>query len=143
LSVIGRHKLEIKDEKTERVIFSMENMATFQYLGFNMTQRGVAIRGSSLARQWRKLKHSIYKTRKIGVAALDEGRSKQIFTKKLRRRFNPVGARNFSAYARRAAKAFGTKQIVRQVSRLERAADEAIRSLKKLRSDQADESEPK
>jgi hypothetical protein len=34
--------------------------------------------------------------------------------------------RNFSSYARRSAKAFGNKKIVRQVLRLERMIDTAL-----------------
>jgi hypothetical protein len=131
LAAVENHRLEIKDDKTERAVFDAANAEVFQYLGFNVTPSGATIRPSSLARQWRKLKHSIAKTRKTGAAAIAEGRSDKVFTKRLRRRFYPVGVRNFSAYARRAAKAFGSKQIVRQVARLERSADEAIRDLKK------------
>ena len=131
LATVKSQKLEIKDAKTERAVFGAAGPEVFQYLGFNVTPSGATIRPGSLARQWRKLKYSIAKTRKIGSAAIAEGRSKQVFTKRLRRRFYPVGVRNFSAYARRAAKAFGSKQIVRQVMRLERRADEAIRELKK------------
>jgi RNA-directed DNA polymerase len=129
-SVVG-HKLEIKDEKTERAVFDAAKPAVFQYLGFNVTPSGATIRPSSLARQWRKLKYSVAKTRKDGAVAIAEGRSDKVFTKRLRRRFYPVGVRNFSAYARRAAKAFESKRIARQVARLERKADEAIRDLNK------------
>ena len=131
LAAVASHKLEIKDEKTERVVFDAANPAVFQYLGFNVTPRGATIRPSSLARHWRKFKYSIAKTRKIGEEAIAEGRSDKVFTKRLRRRFYPVGVRNFSAYARRAARAFGSKKIARQVARLERCADEAIRDLNK------------
>ncbi len=34
-----------------------------------------------------------------------------------------MGVRNFSSYARRSAKAFGSKRIVRQVRRLERMVE--------------------
>ena len=131
LAAVERHKLEIKVEKTERAMFDAANPADFQYLGFNVTPSGATIRPSSLGRQWRKLKYSIAKTRKIGEAAIAEGRSDKVFAKRLRRRFSPVGVRNFSAYARRAANAFGSRKITRQVTRLERSADEAIRDLNK------------
>jgi RNA-directed DNA polymerase len=58
-------------------------------------------------------------------------RADKIYTKRLRKRFAPVGARNFSKYARRAAVAFGSKRIVRQVARLERMVDQAIREMNK------------
>jgi hypothetical protein len=41
----------------------------------------------------------------------------------------PVGARNFSSYARRSARVFGSKKIVRQVPRLERMIDKELRDL--------------
>jgi RNA-directed DNA polymerase len=130
MAAVATMKLEIKDEKTERAVFDGSGDAGFQYLGFNVTETGATIRPSSFARQWRKLKYSIKKTRKIGALAIEEGRADKIYTKRLRRRFYPVGVRNFSAYARRAAKAFGSNAIARQVRRLERYADEAIRDLK-------------
>jgi RNA-directed DNA polymerase len=120
------HKLTIKDEKKERALFHLMVPEVFQYLGFNISPNGVVIRPGSLARQWRKVKRGIRKTRKIGETAITKGNAGKIYTKRLRRRFSPVGARNFSAYARRAAKAFGCKKIIRQVLRLERMADQAI-----------------
>lgn len=87
LTAVADEKLEIKDEKTERAIFDVDNQQVFQYLGFNITPDGATIRPSSLARQWRKLKYSIAKTKKIGSLAIAEGRADKIFTKRLRRRF--------------------------------------------------------
>ena len=127
---VNLHKLEIKPEKTERVEFDAASPKAFQYLGFNISPDGATIRHNSLGRQWRKLKRGIRKARRDGELAIHEGRAVKIYTKKLRKRFSPVGVRNFSAYARNAAKAFGSKQIIRQVHRLERKADEAIRQLK-------------
>ncbi len=131
VTTMNAHKLVTNDEKTERAIFDAANSQVFQYLGFNLTPKRATIRPSSLARQWRKLKYSIAKTRKIAAKAIAEGRADKIYTKRLRRRFSPVGVRNFSAYARRAALAFGSRKIVQQVMRLEREADEAIRELTK------------
>ena len=129
--VIKSHRLELKTEKSERAVFDSGNQDVFQYLGFNISPQGAVIRPGSIARQWRKLRRSIARTKKKGVAAIAEGKASTIFTRKLRRRFQPVGVRNFSSYARKSAKAFGSKKIVRQVHRLERAADDAIRDLKK------------
>ena len=128
-AAIGQHKLEIKDEKTERAIFEPSSDDIFQYLGFNVSQNGAIIRPASLARQWRKAKRSIATTKRHGEEAIAAGTATKIFTKRLRRRFQPVGVRNFSKYARRSANAFGSKQIVRQVLRLERMVDKAIRDL--------------
>lgn len=130
-AVIAEHKLEIKDEKTERAEFGTGSDKSFQYLGFNMSKDGASIRPSSMARQWRKAKRAITTTSKIGKKAIAEGRANKIFTKKLRKRFAPVGARNFSKYARRAADAFGSKKIARQAMRLERMVDQAIREMEK------------
>jgi RNA-directed DNA polymerase len=43
----------------------------------------------------------------------------------------PMDAWNFSKYARRAADEFGSKKIVRQVMKLERMVDMAIRKMLK------------
>jgi RNA-directed DNA polymerase len=130
-AVIATHKLEVKDEKTERAMFGPGSDEIFQYLGFNVSPNGATIRPASLARQWRKAKRSIATTRRHGEAAIARGQATKIFTKRLRRRFQPVGVRNFSKYARRSAQAFGSRQIVRQVLRLERMVDQAIRELDK------------
>ena len=127
--VVASHKLEIKDEKTERAVFEPGSEGVFQYLGFNVSQEGALIRPSSLARQWRKAKRSIRTTKRIGEQAIAEGRATMIFTKRLRERFQPVGVRNFSKYARRAADAFRSKRITRQVMRLERMVDKSIREI--------------
>jgi RNA-directed DNA polymerase len=126
---VTAHKLEMKDEKTERVMFEAGSEDVFQYLGFNASQAGATIRPSSLARQWRKAKRGIRATKRAGQKAIASGKATKIFTRKLRKRFQPVGARNFSKYARRAADAFGSKKIVRQVLKLERMVDQAMRDL--------------
>ncbi len=124
------HKLEIKDEKTERALFEAGSRDVFHYLGFNVTQEGAVIRPSSLARQWRKARYAVKMTKARGFDAITKGKSTYISTKNLRRRFWPTGARNFSKYARRAADEFGSRAIVRQALRLERMVDQAIRDMK-------------
>ena len=111
------------------MVFDPHSPETFQYLGFNISTEGAVIRPGSLARQWRKARRSIARTKKVGTAALAAGNASKIYTKKLRKRFYPVGARNFSSYARRSAQAFGSKKIVRQVLRLERMIDRELRDL--------------
>lgn len=130
-SAVVAHKLEIKDAKTERALFEAGSEDIFQYLGFNVSKDGALIRPASLARQWRKARRAIKTTKRIGVEAITAGRADKIYTKRLWKRFAPVGARNFSKYARRAADAFGSKRIVRQVMRLERMVDRAIRDIEK------------
>jgi hypothetical protein len=127
--VLG-HKLSISKDKCERVDFGVSGHEAIQYLGFDISPDNALIRASSLSRQWRKLRRSIRKTKMIGEEAIGSGRSKIIYTKKLRKRFSPTGVRNFSSYARRSADVFDAKGIVKQVRRLELAADRAIRELK-------------
>lgn len=115
-SVVAAHGLEIKDEKTERAEFKPGSDDVFQYLGFNVSQAGALIRPSSLARLHRKAKRAIKTTKAKGRAAIASGKAKRISTKRLRQRFWPTGARNFSKYARRAAAEFGSKTIVRVTS---------------------------
>jgi hypothetical protein len=129
-NVISEHKLQIKDEKTERAFWEPGSSDVFQYLGFNISQSGAVIRPASLARQWRKAKRAIKRTEDRGRSAIASGKAKIISTKRLRQLFWPTGARNFSKYARRAASEFHSKGIVRQVMRLERMVDKSIRKLK-------------
>lgn len=129
--LVFAHKLEIKDEKTERALFEPGSTNAFQYLGFNVSQRGAVIRPSSLARQWRKARRAIRKTKEKGKAAIAAGAASKISTKRLRQRFWPTGARNFSKYARRASDAFESKRIVRQIMRFERMVDQEIRDINK------------
>jgi RNA-directed DNA polymerase len=130
-SSLAAHKLSLSTDKTEIVNFGTGPAATFQYLGFEMSPSGAVVRASSMSRQWRKLKRNIRRTKENGEKAIQDGTATKIFTKKLRKRFSPVGARNFSSYARRAANAFDSEKLVSQVRRLERAADVAIRNLNK------------
>lgn len=126
---VGNLKLTIKDEKTEKTVFDPSNPSSFQYLGFNVSPRGAVIRPGSIGRQWRKARRSLRRTAEVGRVAIAEGRASKVYTKKLRRRFSPVGLRNFSSYARRAAKSLKSKAIIRQVRRLERMVDEKIKAM--------------
>jgi RNA-directed DNA polymerase len=128
-SQLKEHRLNLNEDKSERLITGVGTSQAVQYLGFNISTEGAVIRPGSLARQWRKARRSIARTKKIGVAAIASGEASKIYTKKLRKRFYPVGVRNFSSYARRSAKAFGSKKIIRQVLRLERMIDEELRDL--------------
>ena len=128
---LKRHELKLATEKTDIQVFDPTHNGTFQYLGFNVSLDGAVIRPSSLARQWRKARRAIRNAESVGLAAIAEGKTDRIFVSKLRRRFSPVGSRNFSSYARRADKAFGSRKISRQVTRLERRIDAEIRALQK------------
>lgn len=126
---IVAHKLEIHPDKCDRVVFRPGNSRSFQYLGFDVSPDGTIIRPSSLGRQWRKLRKNIAKAKRRKASLQANGTLTLVHTKKLRRRFSPIGTRNFSLYARRAASSFGSEKIRRQVIRLEKAADQAIRAL--------------
>ncbi len=128
-SEIGKLKLNIKDEKTEKSLFDPAHPQSFQYLGFNVSPEGAVIRPGSLGRQWRKARRSLRRTEEMGRMAIAAGKAGKIYTKKLRRRFSPVGPRNFSSYARRAAKSLNSKAIIRQVRRLERMVDNSIKAM--------------
>lgn len=128
-ALLIQHRLCLQEAKTHRIVFDQTDPEVFQYLGFSISPVGAVIRPSSLARQGRKLKRGVARIAGKGAQAIAEGKAKKIYTKKLRKRFSPVGARNFSAYARRADQAFGSKKISRQVRKLERRADCAIRDL--------------
>lgn len=126
---IDTHKLKLSDGKHERVVFDNTADDAIQYLGFDLSPQRASIRASSLARQWRKLHRKIRQTKRAGEVGLAAGKNEKIFTKKLRRRFSPIGIRNFSSYARRSANSFEDDTITKQVLRLERAADRFIREL--------------
>ncbi len=108
---LKEHRLELAADKTDQQKFDMKDQDVFQYLGFNISPDGAVIRPSSLARQWRKFKRAINAARRAGLEAISSGKSDRIYVSNLRRRFSPVGARNFSSYARRADKAFGKRRI--------------------------------
>lgn len=127
---LNKLNLQIKVEKTERAVFGENAAETFQYLGFNVSPNGAIIRPSSIGRQWRKAKRAIRRTSKKGKAAIASGSASKVYTKSLRRRFSPVGARNFSSYARRAADALHSEPIRRQVRRWERMVERELEKLK-------------
>lgn len=146
-ALISAERLEISKHKTERVEFAgqvipAKGSKAAQYLGFTFHETGPAIRESSLARQWRKLRRSIKRTKKVAKHQIAAGKANKAYTKSLIRRFSYLTVcdddglrvvRNFSSYGRRSAAAFGEgEKIGRQVRRFERAASREISDLKKL-----------
>lgn len=144
LRLIAAEKLEISPHKTEKTLFDRDKeipstSKAAQYLGFTLHEGGPAIRESSLARQWRKMRRAIRRARRSAMWRAKAGLSSKIYTKKLYRRFsylavNNMGGiyniRNFCSYGRRSAEAFGGKQkISRQIKRFEKAARNAIKEL--------------
>lgn len=134
-SMIESEKLRISEQKTERSEFALGSPPTHgarcaQYLGFTYYPGGAGIRASSLSRQWRKMRRSIKRTRKVAEANIAAGKADKVYTKKLRRRFSPLQVRNFSSYARRSATAFGQgEKITKQVRRIEREFERLVREI--------------
>ena len=119
-STLKKERLEISIAKTERTIFDPVGQKSAQYLGFTLHPSGASIRPGSMSRQWRKMRKAVKKTRAAGQQAIADGKADKIYTKRLRRRFTNLQFRNFSSYARRSAEVLGSKQVLRQVRRLER-----------------------
>lgn len=136
--LIAVEKLELNAGKTERTKFDASTTHAVkgkvaQYLGFNLHEGGAAIRQSSLSRQWRKMRRSFSRTRRVALAAIAAGKADKAWTKKLRRRFTALQFRNFSSYGRRSAAAFGPDEKIRkQVRKFERAVEKELDDLKKL-----------
>lgn len=147
LRLIAAEKLNIAPHKTEKTLFEKgravpRTTKAAQYLGFTFDESGPAIRESSLARQWRKMRRAMLRAQKSAFWRAKVGLPSKVHTKKLYRRFayikindgiSPRALRNFSSYGRRSAEAFGRdEKISRQVKRLERAALREISKLKAL-----------
>lgn len=146
MDLIKAEKLDISPHKTERTEFTGTGAVAgkaAQYLGFALHEAGPAIRESSLARQWRKMKRAMRRTRKIAERNIASGKSTKAHTKRLYRRFAHLKVRddegvrivrNFSSYGRRSASAFGgDEKITQQIKRFERAALREIQELKKIK----------
>ncbi|MCV2879064.1 reverse transcriptase/maturase family protein [Sedimentimonas flavescens] len=144
--LIRAEKLEISPHKTEITEFAGSSAPvsgrSAQYLGFMLHETGPAIRQSSLARQWRKMRRAMRRTRKVAERNIASGKSKKAHTKRLYRRFTHLkvhdgesvrAVRNFSSYGRRSAAAFGDgEKITKQIKRFEHAALREIEKLKTL-----------
>lgn len=136
VQLVAAEKLEINLSKTERTTFDLtsprsESEALAQYLGFVLTRDGAMIRPQSLARRRRKLKRHLRQMQRVATRQIEAGLPVEVWTKAFRRRFTRPDFRNFSSYARRSAKAFGgAPHILRQVRRLERAAEKGLQALK-------------
>jgi hypothetical protein len=133
LDLITVENLEISASKTERTNFTGAAIGggkAAQYLGFSYYPGGAGIRPGSLARQWRKTKRAIRRTKAAAKAAAGNGKVAKPYTKKLRRKFSPLQFRNFSSYGRRSAKVFGGDEIIsNQVRCLERRFEQEVKIL--------------
>nr|WP_279347192.1 reverse transcriptase domain-containing protein [Govania unica] len=147
LHLIAAEKLVIAPDKTEKTLFEKvrampRTSKAAQYLGFTFDEAGPAIRESSLARQWRKMRYAMKRARKAALWRAKAGLPGKVYTKNLYRRFSNIKVndglslrtlRNFSSYGRRSAEVFGQgEKITRQVKRFEQAALREISKLKTL-----------
>lgn len=145
LRLVAVERLEIAQHKTEKILFEKGRTLpratkAAQYLGFTFDESGPAIRESSLARQWRKMRRAMRRAKKSAQWRIAAGLPGKVHTKKLYRRFAYIKVhdgetlrtlRNFSSYGRRSADAFGQgEKISRQVRRFEQAALREIAKLK-------------
>jgi RNA-directed DNA polymerase len=145
MRLIGQEKLEIAPHKTEKTLFDSRISVpraskAAQYLGFTLDEAGPAIRESSLARQWRKMRSAIRRARKSAAWRLSMGKPGPIHMKKLYRRFSYIALckngtiqplRSFSSYGRRSAKALGAgEKVSQQIRRFERTALREMAALK-------------
>lgn len=136
-NLLAAEGLSISREKTEVAEFNPAQpnplfLRPAQYLGFSLHHGDAAIRPSSLSRQWRKMKRSFRRTTDIAVKAMAQGKAKKVYTRKLRKRFTAVAARNFSSYARRSAKVFQSDKILQQIRRFEKQVEIELRRLKEF-----------
>lgn len=134
--LILQEKLELSASKTEKTAFStnpsISSMSkSAQYLGFTYYPGGAGIRPGSLARQWRKMRTSVKRVKKVASIAIAAGKATKAYTKSLRRRFSPLQFRNFSSYGRKSAQAFGNgEKITHQIRRFEREFEKLALELK-------------
>jgi hypothetical protein len=117
---LGEHGLELQGSKTDIVHLHGSSTLTFQYLGYQLGHVDARLRLKSLSRQWRTAKRAIRKTERVGLRAIANGKARQIYTKKLHKRFTSVGTRNFLNYAARSAETLKSPNITRQAKRLRR-----------------------
>src|SRR5690606_10613081 len=86
-NLIKAEKLEISPHKTERTEFTGTGATVggnaAQYLGFVLHGTGPAVRESSLARQWRKMRRAMRRTRRVAVRNIAAGKSTKAHTKRL------------------------------------------------------------
>jgi len=127
--LIAAEKLEISPAKTERTLFDMGHPhrrlgKSAQYLGFNLTETGPSIRESSLSKRGRRMRWSIKAARAKALTQVAWGRADRLWTKQLRQRFTAQRGMNFASYGRRSAASFVDQRVIlRQLRRLERAAE--------------------
>lgn len=115
---LGEHALELQGAKTDVVHLHGGSTLTFQYLGYQLGHVDARLRLKSLSRQWRTAKRALNKAERTGLRAIAQGKSKQVYTRKLHTRFTDAGRRNFLGYTQRSADTLESPAIRKQVKRL-------------------------
>jgi len=112
--------LAINEEKTETCDFTSDEDGELlvdrpvQYLGLTFDGTRSAIRSSTLARYYRRMKTGVHHAKR---AASRNVRDPRVYRRRLYERFTHLGHRNFVSYGRRAERITGSRTIRRQVGR--------------------------
>lgn len=132
-------KLERKEDKTERSIFSVKANGLlradtpFQYLGFEFDGRKRLIRSQTLARYWRRVVYAVRATKRDARKAVKYKFEPKSFRKKLNHQLTHLGKGNFvTSYAYRAQKEMGGGSAIKQQlsGHYERIGEELDKPLK-------------
>ena len=117
---LKRLSLKINIGKTERVHFSRTDSGKLvanrplQYLGFNFDGQRQVIRSSSLARYYRRMKHSV---RLSARDAAKNIRTSIIYRDALYEKYTHLGRRNFIVYGLTASRLMHSIAVRKQLSR--------------------------
>ena len=127
MSEIAKVNLEIQPEKTMKHRFERDESRStadqdLQYLGFLFDGDRVLLRGAGISRFYAKMRAGVRLARQTKKKAdkkltKEEAAKNKLRRKKLNIRYSYIGARNFPAYAFRAAREFDDKSIKKQVRR--------------------------
>ena len=132
-------KLKLQDEKTERCEFRFNSLnelvasKPLQYLGFTFDGSRIHFRSSSVQRYLTRMSESVQirardRQKANAKTASGSGPRRPLHTRKLRRRFSPVGRRNFVRYAYRAADRTGSSDLRKQIKRLVRQFERQLQN---------------
>ena len=134
LDEIAKLKLQINKQKTEIVHFyktnKLKSSKALQYLGFIIENDSISLRSMGFTRYSNKMKRGVslakQTQRKFNRIRVRKGlQQKELYKKKLYSRYSHFGKRNFISYAKRAAQAFQSETIRKQIAPLhKRLCDE-------------------
>lgn len=128
-SEIGKLKLTINDNKTQRVVFgdgianidvnnvSYNNPSKLQYLGLLYDGKQVFLRDTGISRYNHKLRKAV-RMRSAHYRKLKENNNQNgttIYRKTLHSRFTYIGKRNYISYVFRVSEVHNSKNVKRQV----------------------------